>query len=80
MDKKMTVTLEYWSDVPDDRRDMLLTVHASDLAAALRALDEHLRRRLRDCDDPPREARDELDRARALLRSELGWLADPVLG
>lgn len=80
MGGKMTLTMEFKRDVPDDRTELLLTVHARDLAAALRTLDEHLRRRLRDEADLPREARDELDRARTLLRAELGWLADPVLG
>lgn len=79
MSSKMTLTLEFGRDVPDDRRDLLLTVNASRLALALCAVDEHLRNRAK-YSDLSEETVTELHAARDMLREELGGLAEAVFG
>jgi hypothetical protein len=77
---KTTLQIECRRGCPTEQTVLVLALHATDLAQALRSLDLHLLRRLVDGADLPREARDELERARLLLRQELGHLADLVLG
>lgn len=79
MSKKMTLTLEFGQDVPDDRRDLLLTVNASRLALAIGAVDEHLRSRIK-YGDLPDETHAELQTVRDKLREELGDLTEAVFG
>ena len=79
MSKKMTLTLEFKQDVPDDRRDLLLTVNARALALAIGAVDEHLRSRAKYA-DLSQETVEELHSVRDKLREELGGLADTVFG
>lgn len=79
MTKRMTLTLEFDRDVPDDRREMLLTANARALASAIGALDEHLRNRIK-YGELGEAAAEELQAARDLIRSELGDLIDPVFG
>jgi len=76
---KMTLTLEFGRDVPADRRDLLLTVNASVLAAVMTSLDEHLRGRLK-YGTLPQETYDELQAVRDLLHTELGDLEGAVFG
>jgi len=75
----MTLTLEFGRDVPADRRDLLLTVNASVLAAVMTSLDEHLRSRLK-YGTLPQETYDELQAVRDLLHTELGDLEGAVFG
>jgi hypothetical protein len=75
----MTLTLEFGRDVPADRRDLLLTVNASGLAAVMTSLDEHLRSRLK-YGTLPQETYDELQAVRDLLHTELGDLEGAVFG
>ena len=79
MSNKMTLTLEFGRDVPADRRDLLLTVNASGLAAVMTSLDEHLRSRLK-YGTLPQETYDELQAVRDLLHTELGDLEGAVFG
>ena len=79
MSNKMTLTLEFQRDVPADRRDLLLTVNASGLAAVMTSLDEHLRGRLK-YGTLPQETYDELQAVRDLLHTELGDLEGAVFG
>lgn len=79
MSKKMTLTMEFERDVPDDRRELLLTVNARALAAVIGTLDEHLRGRIKYA-QLGEEAERELQAARDLLRTDLGDLLEPVFG
>jgi len=76
---KMTLTMEFGRDIPNDRRELLLTVNASGLAAVIAGVDEHLRGRLKH-GDLPQETYDELQAVRDLLHTELGDLEGAVFG
>ena len=77
MQKRATLTLEFDTDVPDDVRDLTLTLRARDLAVAVSDLDEEVRRRLKH-GDLGDEAREELESLRRRLRDSLGDLAAAV--
>lgn len=79
MSKKMTLTLEFERDVPDDRTELLLTANARALAIALHTTDEHLRSRIK-YGNLGEEATRELQAVRDQLREELGDLAMAVFG
>jgi hypothetical protein len=70
---KMTLTMEFDRDVPDERDDLLLVVHARALAAVLHNLDEHLRSRAKYAQLPEATV-EELHAVRDHIRSELGDL------
>jgi hypothetical protein len=77
--KRMTLTMEFDRDVPDDRTDLLLTVNARALSLALHTVDEHLRSRIKYgqlCE----ESIEELQAVRDKLREELGPLVEAVFG
>jgi hypothetical protein len=78
MQKRATLTLEFNTDVPDDVRDLTLTLRVRDLAAALADLDEDIRSRLKHSGLGP-EAQEELESLRQELRDSLGDLAEAVL-
>ncbi len=80
MSNKMTLTLEFERDVPDDRRDLLLTVNARAIAAVICSLDEHLRRRAKYAGSLSEETVSELHAVRDKLREDLGDLAEAVFG
>jgi len=75
----MTLTLEFDRDVPEDRRELLLTANARALASAIELLDEHLRNRIK-YGELGEAAAEELQTARDLLRTELGDLVEAVFG
>jgi len=77
--KKMTLTMEFDRDIPDDRRDLLLTANARGLASVIASLDEHLRGRIK-YGTLPQETYDELQAVRDLLHTELGDLEGAVFG
>ena len=79
MSKKMTLTMEFDRDVPDDRDDLLLTANARALSLALHATDEHLRARIK-YGQLGEEAERELQAVRDKLREELGPLVEAVFG
>lgn len=79
MSKKMTLTLEFGQDVPDDRHELLLTVHARQLALAIGSIDEYLRSRAKYATLGD-EAVAELHAARDRIREELGPLTEVVFG
>ena len=79
MSSKMTLTMEFKRDVPDDRRDLLLTVNARALAAVVCSIDEHLRSRAKYA-ALGEEATAELHAVRDKLREELGDLTEAVFG
>ena len=79
MTKRMTLTMEFERDVPDDRRELLLTANARGLASVIASLDEHLRGRIK-YGELPDAAVEELQAARDLLRVELADLVEAVLG
>jgi hypothetical protein len=76
---KMTLTMEFDRDVPDDRSDLLLTVNARTLAAVLHNIDEHLRSRAK-YGGLPEATVEELHAVRDWIRSELGDLQGLVFG
>lgn len=75
----MTLTMEFGRDIPDDRRDLLLTVNARALAAVICSIDEHLRSRTK-YSPLGEEAIAELHAVRDKLREELGDLSEAVFG
>lgn len=75
----MTLTMEFGRDIPDDRRDLLLTVNAHALAAVICSIDEHLRSRTK-YSPLGEEAIAELHAVRDKLREELGDLSEAVFG
>ena len=79
MSNKMTLTLEFGRDIPDDRHDLLLTVNARVLSSAIVSIDEYLRNRTK-YSPLGDEAIAELTGARAYIRDELGPLVDVVFG
>lgn len=79
MSKKMTLTMEFGRDIPDDRRELLLTVNARTLAAVIVSIDEMLRSRTK-YSPLGEEALTELHAARDHIRSELGELTEAVFG
>lgn len=79
MSNKMTLTLEFGRDIPDDRHDLLLTVHARQMALAIVSIDDYLRNRTK-YSPLGDEAVAELHAARDHIRDELGPLADVVFG
>lgn len=79
MSSKMTLTMEFKRDVPDDRRDLLLTVNARAIAAVIHSIDEHLRSRAK-YGTLGEEATAELHAVRDKLREELGDLTEAVFG
>ena len=79
MSKKMTLTMEFGRDIPDDRRDLLLTVNARTLASVIVSIDEHLRSRTK-YSPLGEEAIAELHAVRDHIRAELGELRDAVFG
>lgn len=79
MSKKMTLTLEFKRDVPDDRHELLLTVNAARLAATICSIDEHLRSRIKYA-SLSQETVEELQVVRDRLREELGDLTEAVFG
>ena len=79
MTKRMTLTMEFGRDIPDDRRELLLTVNARGLASVIASMDEHLRGRIK-YGELPDAVTEELQAARDLLRTELADLVEAVLG
>lgn len=75
----MTLTMEFGRDIPDDRRDLLLTVNARTLASVICSIDEHLRSRTK-YSPLGEEAIAELHAVRDKLREELGDLSEAVFG
>ena len=79
MTNKMTLTMEFGRDIPEDRRDLLLTVNARALAAVIDSIDEMIRGRTK-YSPLGEEALTELHAVRDHIRSELGELAEAVFG
>ena len=79
MSKKMTLTMEFSRDIPDDRRDLLLTVNARTLASVIVSIDELLRGRTK-YSQLGEEALTELHAVRDHIRAELGELTGAVFG
>ena len=79
MSKKMTLTMEFVRDIPDDRRELLLTVNARTLAAVIVSIDEMLRGRTK-YGTLPEETCTELHAVRDHIRAELGDLVEAVFG
>ncbi len=79
MSKKMTLTMEFGRDIPDDRRELLLTVNAGTLASVIVSMDEMLRGRIK-YGDLPDAVRDELQAMRDHLHTELADLEGAVFG
>jgi hypothetical protein len=77
--KKMTLTMEFERDIPDDRRDLLLTVNAQVLSSVIVSIDEHLRGRTK-YSPLGEEAIAELHAVRDHIRAELGDLVEAVFG
>ena len=75
----MTLTMEFGRDIPDDRRELLLTVNARTLAAVIVSIDEMLRGRTK-YSPLGEEAMTELHAVRDHIRAELGELAEAVFG
>lgn len=79
MSKNMTLIMEFDRGVPDDRRDMLLTINAGALASVIVSVDEMLRGRIK-YGDLPDAVRDELQAMRDHLHTELADLEGAVFG
>jgi hypothetical protein len=78
MQKRVTLTMEFDTSVPDQVRDLTLTLRARDLAATLADLDATLRARLKHS-DLQAPALLELESLRQELRDSLGDLVETVL-
>ena len=79
MSSKMTLTLEFKRDVPEDRQELLLTASATRLASAIHSVDEHLRSRIKYA-ALSQETVEELQVVRDKLRVDLGDLMEAVFG
>lgn len=79
MSKNMTLIMEFGRDIPDDRRDMLLTINAGALASVIVSVDEMLRGRIK-YGQLGEETVNELHAVRDHIRSELTDLAGAVFG
>lgn len=76
---KAKLTLEFDMSDSDERRNLILTTQATQLASAIFTMDESIRNRVKYT-SLSGDAQQELDWVRSLIRDELGDLTETVLG